>query len=233
MRRRPRPGGGRRGGSPEATAGRPRATASRPQTRPGGRAGTRLRPTQRAHRADRRAHRADRRGYLAHEAYRGRRADRGRQAHWRHQAGGADPGHEGASPAAASQTAVSQTAVSPAAPARVSRAAVSRPATAPAPAAGLRERKGPVAAAAAGAGAADGDPGPDGGKAGDRMPERTDRPMIHVHQGQDRHDRTRRYTSGSMIVTPRSSQYGLRAATRVPPASTRRRTTSSSTWPPT
>jgi hypothetical protein len=52
-------------------------------------------------------------------------------------------------------------------------------------------------------------------------------------QGQERPDRTSRYPSGSAMVTPHRSQYGLRAATRVPPASTRRRITSSSTSPPT
>ncbi len=49
--------------------------------------------------------------------------------------------------------------------------------------------------------------------------------------GQERPDRTSLYPSGSAIVTPQRSQYGLRAATRVPPVSTRRRTTSSSTAP--
>ncbi|MCW2907694.1 MAG: hypothetical protein JWL68_2483, partial [Actinomycetia bacterium] len=51
-------------------------------------------------------------------------------------------------------------------------------------------------------------------------------------QGQERLDRTSRYPSGSAMVTPHRSQYGLRAATRVPPASTRRRTMFSSISPP-
>lgn len=49
--------------------------------------------------------------------------------------------------------------------------------------------------------------------------------------GQDRLDRTSRYPSGSAIVTPHRSQYGLRASTRMPPASIRRLTTSSSITP--
>lgn len=49
--------------------------------------------------------------------------------------------------------------------------------------------------------------------------------------GQDRLDRTSRYPSGSAIVTPHRSQYGLRESTRMPPASIRRLTTSSSITP--
>ena len=51
-------------------------------------------------------------------------------------------------------------------------------------------------------------------------------------QGQERVDKTSWYPSGSATVTPHRSQYGLRAATRTPPASTKRPTSSVSTPPP-
>jgi Cyclic nucleotide-binding domain len=60
------------------------------------------------------------------------------------------------------------------------------------------------------------------------------RQVVHTvpGQGQERVDRTSWYPSGSARVTPQWSQYGLRAATRTPPASTKRPTSSASTSPP-